>query len=614
MIHPKQKWGVIGANGCGKSTLFKLLLRQIQEDAGSINIPSDWRLAHMAQEVGESKITAEDYVLDGDTVFRKIESDIANIDDSNGGELLAKLYSDLEHADGYTARARAQQLLSGLGFKPCDGEKSVNEFSGGWRIRLNLARALMCPSDLLLLDEPTNHLDLDATLWLESWLDQYPGTLIIISHDRDFLDNVIGNIVNFENQKLISYSGNYSKYEIQKAERLQLQALAFEKQKDRISQIEQFVNRFKAKASKAKQAQSRLKELNRMEKIAPAHADSPFNFSFPKPEKLPQVLMTLSEASIGYHKDEQPQAIAKNIELSILGSSRIGLLGHNGAGKTTLIKTLAKEMEILSGELSEGLHLNIGYFAQHQLEYLDVSGTPLLHIQRLSATSTEQEIRNFLGSFGFIGDKALDIVGKFSGGEKARLALAMVAWQRPNLLLLDEPTNHLDLEMRHALTMALQAFEGAVVIVSHDRHLLRSTAETFVLVDDGNVKEFDGDLDDYHRWLSDAKKSVGDEAATNASATTIKQDKKQRRLNAAQLRQKTRPLTNAINKLEKNIESAEKKLSELETQLSENSLYEGSNDALLDLLKEQNDLRDKLAKYELEWLEKNEELENLSKV
>ncbi|MBU2984035.1 ATP-binding cassette domain-containing protein [Saccharophagus degradans] len=609
-IHPGQKWGIIGSNGCGKSTLFQMLTGKLAEDAGSLSIPSDWRIAHMAQEVSAVKRCAEDYVLDGDKILRRIENDIANAQVKDDGEALAKGFAELEQVDGYTAQARAQRLLAGLGFKPADGKRDVSDFSGGWRIRLNLAQALMCPSDLLLLDEPTNHLDLDATLWLENWLKQYSGTLIIISHDRDFLDNVIGNIVSFENCKLVSYTGGYSDYEIQRAERLAQQAIAFSKQQERIAEIEQFVNRFRAKATKARQAQSRLKELDRMEKIAPAHVDSPFDFRFPKPEKLPQVLITLSEAAIGYSADAP---IADKIEFGVLGSSRIGLLGHNGAGKTTLIKTLSNMIPLVGGQRSEGQHLRIGYFAQHQLESLDTKGTPLLHLRRLTPKETEQKMRDFLGSFGFHGDKALDKVGNFSGGEKARLALAIIAWQKPNLLLLDEPTNHLDLEMRHALTVALQAFEGAVIIVSHDRHLLRSTVEEFVLVDNGKVAEFDGDLEDYRNWLSNEnKESKEAEAEASNKNEPNKADKKQLRQNAAALRDKLKPYTNAIKKLEKQMETLQEKLAKLEEELADPEIYQTGGDKLKTLLKQQGELRSQLAETEEEWFIKSDELEALN--
>ena len=607
VVHTSQKWGIIGANGSGKSSLFKMLLGELHEDTGSIDIPKHWNLSHMAQEVGASTSAAVDYVVDGDAELRSVEKQIEQAGED--GNKLAKLFAQMEHIDGYTANARAQKLLHGLGFKDSDHTKPVSDFSGGWRIRLNLAKALMCRSDLLLLDEPTNHLDLDATLWLEQWLKAYKGTLIIISHDRDFLDNVITHTVNIENKKLVDYIGNYSAYEKQKAERLAQQSAAFEKQQQRINEIENFVRRFRAKATKAKQAQSRLKELERMEKIAPAHIDSPFSFSFPEPEKLPQTLLTLDQAAIGYGSSP----IASRIDFSILSSTRLGLLGHNGAGKSTLIKTLANDLSVLSGTRTEAAHLNIGYFAQHQLEALDMQASCALHIQRLSPEATEQEIRNFLGGFGFQGDRAFEEIEHFSGGEKARLALAIVAWQKPNLLLLDEPTNHLDLEMRHALTMALQAFSGAIVVVSHDRHLLKNTVDDFLLVDSGRASQFKGDLDDYQKWLADKPNNETEPAnQTNNPATTEKRtDKKELRQQAAEQREKLKPLTNAIKKLEKEMDTQQAKLSKLEDQLADSSLYETGGEKLEKLLKDQAETKNKLDEAEEQWMEKSEELESL---
>lgn len=600
-VYPGQKWGVIGSNGSGKTSLFKLLLGEYHGDAGNLHIPKDWTLSHMAQEVEINDKVALEYVIDGDQELRSIQTEI---DSEPEGDVLAKLYSRMEAADGYTASARAQRLLNGLGFATEDTIKPMKEFSGGWRIRLNLAKSLMCRSDLLLLDEPTNHLDLDATLWLEQWLKHYQGTLLIISHDRDFIDNVVDGIVSFENTRLISYNGNYSSYEKQRAERLALQASAHAKQQTRIAEIEDFVRRFRAKATKAKQAQSRLKELERMEKIAPAHVDSPFNFKFPTPDKLPQQLLSFSEAVIGY----DGKAIASKVEFSILGESRIGLLGHNGAGKSTLIKALTNDLPLISGERVESAHLKIGYFAQHQLEALDLSASCALHLQRLSPKASEQDIRNFLGGFGFQGDRAFEVIKHFSGGEKARLALAILAWQKPNLLVLDEPTNHLDLEVRHALTLALQAFEGAIIVVSHDRHLLRNTVEEFWLVDSGRVNEFDGDLRDYQNWLAEDKLSGVEAAPSDSAAST---DKKEQRQAAAALRAKLRPYTNAIKKFEKNIELTQSKLKKIEDRLADSSLYEGDNEELQSLLKEQGALKQALDSLEEGWMESSEEVERL---
>ena len=617
-IFPQQKLGVIGPNGSGKTSLFKLILGEYKEDSGNCTVPKEWRISHMAQEVHGSNRTAIEYILDGDKELRDLEKriDMLTIDAEKNGDALATLYSKMEVIDGYTAKTRAERLLHGLGFKSGDSNKLVNDFSGGWRIRLNLAKALMCPSELLLLDEPTNHLDLDATLWLEQWLKNYDGTLLIISHDRDFLDNIVTGIVNVENHQLISYTGNYSSYELQKAERLAQQQAAFQKQQERISDIENFVRRFKAKASKAKQAQSRVKELERMEKIAPAHIDSPFNFQFYKPERIPQTLITLDKVSIGYGTKENgdEKILVKNIELSILANSRIGLLGHNGAGKSTLIKTLAGDTTLRDGEKVSSVHLKIGYFAQHQLEALDLDASCATHLQRLSPQASEQEIRRYLGGFAFHGDRVFEPITHFSGGEKARLALAIVTWEKPNLLIMDEPTNHLDLEMRHALTMALQEFEGAIILVSHDRHLLRNTVDDFYLVDDGKIKPFDGTLEDYQHWLS-AQKASSNTPNKNTIDTTdveIKRDKKQDRQAAAAIRDKLKPYAQAIKKTEKSMEKYTTELDKIETTLADPSLYETENKELPALLKKQGDLKKLLAETEEEWMIKSEEMEVLS--
>lgn len=607
-VHVGEKLGVIGANGSGKSSLFKLLIGELAVDAGDLHVPGSWQIAHMAQEVGAGDRTALDYVQDGDKELRVIEQQIAECVDD--GEKLANAYSHYEHIDGYTAAARAMQLLAGLGFAPSDGERPVSDFSGGWRIRLNLAQALMCRSDLMLLDEPTNHLDLDATLWLEQRLRQYSGTLLIISHDRDFLDNVVTGIANFENTKLITYSGNYSAYERQKAERLAQQQSAYDKQQERVSEIESFVRRFRAKATKAKQAQSRLKELERMEQLSPAHIESPFTFRFPAPERIPQQLITLSDADLGYGN----KVLLKKVQLSLHGNSRLGLLGANGAGKSTLMKTLVEGASgtLLAGDRVEGAHLRIGYFNQHQLEALDMDASCALHLQRLTPKACEQEIRNFLGSFDFQGDRAFEVIRHFSGGEKARLALAIVAWQKPNLLLLDEPTNHLDLEVRHALTLALQGFEGAVVLVSHDRHLLRNSVEEFLLVDDGKVALFDGDLHDYEQWLATRNNASANALGPEKSDGSNKADKKAERKNSAALRAQLKPLTNAIKNLEKQIDKLQKQVTAVEAILADPEIYSSGGNALADALKKQADLNKQLALCEEQWMEKSEELEALS--
>lgn len=605
-FNPGQKIALVGSNGSGKSSLFQLLLGELHIDSGNLRIPTEWRIAHMAQEVATSERNALDYVMDGDAELRKVEQAIAKAETDHDNQRLAELHETFDTLDGYSAKTRAEQLLLGLGFKANDINKPANSFSGGWRIRLNLAQALMCPSDLLLLDEPTNHLDLDAELWLEQWLQRYPGSLILISHDRDFIDSVCEHVTHIENQTLTTYRGNYSSFEQQRADRLAQQQSNYEKQQRRIGEIQNFVRRFRAKATKAKQAQSRLKELERMEKIAPAHIDSPFNFVFAEPKRFSDPLLNLSHAQLGY----QQTAIIQSMNLSIHPGSRIGLLGANGAGKSTLIKSLASELSLLQGERVEGEHLQLGYFSQHQLEALDLQASPVLHLQRLSPKATEQEIRNFLGGFNFHGDMALGAITHFSGGEKARLALAIIVWQKPNLLLLDEPTNHLDLEMCHALTMALQGFEGAVVVVSHDRHLLKNTVNQFLLVHDGKADEYKGDLEDYSRWLLEKRK--GDNQTTEKPGVSSI-SKKEQRQQAAELRKKLKPLTQSIKKLESAITKHEEKLGAIEEQLADSQLYEESNkDTLQKLLREQGELKQNYQQLEEEWLSATEELELLS--
>lgn len=597
-IFPGQKVGLIGANGSGKSTLFRMLLGELACDAGHWDLPSGWRIAHMAQEVEALERRALDYVLDGDRELRKLEAELEHAQ----GEALAQVYSEMERTDAYSAPARAQQLLHGLGFSPNDGERPVADFSGGWRIRLNLAQALMCPSDLLLLDEPTNHLDLDATLWLEQWLQRYPGTLIIISHDRDFLDAVVQRVVSIENHKLNSYTGNYSAYERQRAEQLAQQQATYEKQQERIAHMQAYVDRFRAKATKARQAQSRLKALERMETVAPAHVDSPFQFSFFPPGKMSSPLINLAQADIGYG---QPPVL-HDVGLSVLPDTRIGLLGPNGAGKSSLIKTLAGQLPLLAGECVTGENFSLGYFAQDQLKALDLSASAAVHIQRLSPEAREQEIRNFLGGFGFIGDRVFETIRHFSGGEKARLALALITWQKPNVLLLDEPTNHLDLDMRQALTLALQDFEGAVIVVSHDRHLLRHTVDEFVLVADGRVTDFDGDLDDYYRWLLTRRQPEG---AVRDGATDSKKAVRQQ---AAARREQLKPLTNKRKQLERDMAKLEARLTELDATLVDEALYtDERKDELKKCLVEQADLRDRLGQQEEAWLEVSEQIEAL---
>lgn len=613
-IQPQKRVAIIGSNGCGKSSLFKLLLKELSLDHGDIVIPQHWQIAHMAQEVAECHRTAVDYVLDGDKTLRQVEQAISDATNKEDHTALAQAYHELELIDGYTARNRAEKLLHGLGFKQQDLDKSVNDFSGGWRIRLNLAQALMCPSDLMLLDEPTNHLDIDATLWLEQWLKSYQGTLLFISHDRDFIDAVADQILHIEHHKITAYTGNYSSFETQRTERLALQQANYQKQQQRISEITQFVNRFKAKATKAKQAQSRIKELERMEKIAPAHVDSPFSFRFSEADKTSDPLLNLEKARLGYTN----KAILEHVELTLRSDTRIGLLGPNGAGKSTLVKTLVNDLPLLDGKREDSEHLKIGYFAQHQLEYLDLDASALLHIQRLSPKVSEQIIRNFLGSFNFHGDKATDPIKPFSGGEKARLALALIVWEKPNLLILDEPTNHLDLDMRHALTLALQLYKGALIVISHDRHLLKNTVDQFYLIANQRLKAFDGDLNDYQQWLkenlqqasrkADSSKTRSD--VSNKNSASPKVDKKAQRQQEAANREKLKPLTKAIKKLERAIATDQKKLDAIEEKLTDQTLYEDANKKQLqDILQEQGQLRSKIEEWEEEWLNTQEQLE-----
>ena len=607
VFHPGQKIALIGANGTGKSSLFQLLLGQLSNDEGTVSIPQQWRIAHMAQEVATSERNALDYIIDGDQQLRTIEAEMQQAVQDDRHEKLALLHEQLDTIDGYNVKVRAEQLMLGLGFQLSDINKPANSFSGGWRIRLNLAQALMSPSDLLLLDEPTNHLDLDAELWLEQWLQRYQGSLLLISHDRDFIDSVCEGIVHIEHKRLNSYKGNYSAFERQRAERLAQQQANYEKQQARKAEISDFVRRFRAKATKAKQAQSRLKELARMEDIAPAHIDSPFDFSFPEPEKFSDPLLNLSHADLGYGET----TIINQVNLSIHPGSRIGLLGANGAGKSTMIKSLASDIALLSGDFTKGENLQLGYFSQHQLEALDLDASPILHLQRLSPKIREQEIRNFLGGFNFHGDMAVEPIRYFSGGEKARLALAIVVWQKPNLLLLDEPTNHLDLEMCHALTVALQAFAGAVIVISHDRHLLRNTVDQFLLVANGKADLFEGDLDDYGRWLISQRKADSS-VIDNSKNQAEKVDKKIQRQQAAQVRKKLNPINNAIKKIEQQIAKTDQQLATIETALGDNSLYQDDNkDKLEQLLQDQAKLVQQKNQQEEQWLELNDDLESL---
>ncbi len=535
-INPGEKLGLVGRNGAGKSTLFGLLNGTLHEDAGDYYMPSQWRMSQVEQNMPETDETATEYVLRGDTRLSELREQLAKAeaahaldpDDIDAGMDIAHAYTDLADAGDHDAIPRAQALILGLGFQSHELEQPVNSFSGGWRMRLQLARALMCPSDLLLLDEPTNHLDLDALVWLEAWLKRYEGTMIVISHDREFLDAVTSTTVHIDNAQLNRYGGNYSAFEELKSQQMVLQQAAFSKQQDKIAHLQKFIDRFKAKASKAKQAQSRVKALDRMEKIAPLLASADFNFEFKEPANLPNPMLAITDASFGYQTDEGIKTIVRGVNKSVLAGQRIGILGANGQGKSTVVKTIARDLNILSGTVTEGKGLRIGYFAQQELDVLRAQDTPLEHMIRLAKehaaagfageSGKEQDLRGFLGAFNFNGDMVKQAVGTMSGGEKARLVLCMMVWQRPNLLLLDEPTNHLDLTTREALSMALNEFEGTVMLVSHDRALLRAVCDEFWLVGRGVVAPFDGDLDDYQRYLLDESKRLRELAKVEATA------------------------------------------------------------------------------------------------
>ena len=602
-IQPGQRLALIGANGCGKSSLFSMLMGELGADQGQIDGMNNLRLSHMAQEVMATDLPAGEYVLRGDLQLAKLRDEIQELEASEDFSAAAKVHGVLESIDGYSAERRVERLLQGLGFADGASRRPVTDFSGGWRIRLNLARALMTPSDMLLLDEPTNHLDLDATIWLQQWLKQYPGTLVMISHDRDFIDATCQRILHIEHQQLNAYTGNYSDFELQRAERLANQQATYEKQQRRVGEINDFVRRFRYKATKAKQAQSRLKELERMEKVAPAHIDSPFDFSFPPPLRSSDPLLSLSLASLGYKET----CILSKVDIQLRPGSRCGLLGKNGAGKSTLLKSLIGELPLLAGERVTGEHCSIGYFDQQQLEMLDLHASPALHLQRLSPDAREQDILNFLGGFNFRGDAAMSEIAPFSGGEKARLALAMVVWQRPNLLVLDEPTNHLDLEMRHAMEVALQAYEGAVILVSHDRHMLRNTVDELLLVHDGVVEEYRDDLDAYEKWIISSYRSPDRQGATESDTS-----RKEKRQQAAAKRDRRRPLQRLIEKTERQMAKSEGELHKVQALLADSDLYSKTRkDELADLLKREGQLKSQSDELEEAWLEQQDEMESL---
>ena len=603
-VFPGHKAGLVGANGTGKSSLFALLRGDLSLDAGECSLPGDWVIAHMAQEFTDLDRPAIEFVMDGDAGLRAAERAVEEAEADGDGHAIARAHARYENANGYTARARAGELLNGLGFAAGVHEKPLRHFSGGWRVRLGLAQALMCPSDLLLLDEPTNHLDLEAVLWLEDWLRAYRGTLLLVSHDREFLDRVVDGILHIEHQRLNQYSGNYSEFERQRAADLARRQAMRDRQQREIAHMHQFIERFRYKASKARAAQSRIKALERMERIAPAHVDSPFHFDFPEPRPAGNPLARLDGVSLGY--GDTP--ILSEVSLDVHPGDRLGLLGPNGAGKSTLVRAFAGELAPLAGDLHVGKKVRLGYFAQHQLEQLDTHSSPLEHLQALAPDAPEQKLRDFLGGFGFKGDMATGPVAPRSGGEKARLVLALLVWQAPNLLLLDEPTNHLDLEMRHALTVALQGYEGAVIVVSHDRHLLNNTVERYWLVAEGSVRAFDGDLSDYRRWLDRQRRDAGNEG-DESDRQPAPTNRKAARQAAADRRAELAPLRKRAKQLMERIESRTKELEDIEHALAGPAIYDRENrERMEDLLKRQGELRQSLAELESEWVEAEEAL------
>ncbi len=597
-VHAGQKLGITGANGCGKSSLFALIRGELSTDQGDFYLPRDWTVAAVEQETELGAGSAIEYVIDGDRELREIEARLEQANREQHAAQIAACHERLQEIDGYQAESRAARLLAGLGFDNAEITRPLKHFSGGWIMRLKLARALMCRSDLLLLDEPTNHLDLDAVIWLEQWLQRYAGTLLLISHDRDFLDAVTTSIAHIEKQRITLYRGNYSAFELQRAERLAQQQAAYQKQQQTIAHMQRYIDRFKAKATKARQAQSRIKALERMCLIAPAHVDSPFHFEFREPRTLPTSLLNLDRVATGYGE----QVVLRDIAFSLIPGERIGLLGLNGAGKSTFIKLLAGELNAFSGELVRARDLQIGYFAQHQVEQLDLEASALLTLQRREPASSEREIRGYLGGFNFGGDKVLAPVRSFSGGEKARLVLALIIRQRPNLLLLDEPTNHLDLEMRLALNQALQGFSGSVILVSHDRHLLRSVCDDLWLVDAGLLQRFDDDLDAYPQWLA-RRKGQSDCAVVPRE-----------NLDRAGLRQEIKTRGAKLKRLEREIARLGKARDELEQALGDNAIYAGERrEELRQAQAAQRDNAARLAKVEEDWLMLGEEIERLER-
>ena len=597
-IHHHQKVGLVGANGTGKTSLFKIIKKEIEVDQSTVSFPSDLRISYLAQEVKGTDEIALDYVLSGDSNLIDIQKKIEKAEIDENYEILGELYEVYSSLDGYSAKSKAEQLMVGLGFKSDDFDKPLKDFSGGWRVRLNLAKTLMQPSDLMLLDEPTNHLDLDAILWLSNWIKSFKGAMILISHDRDFLDDCVSYVAHLYQQSIELYSGNYSQFEILRAAKMAEIQSNFIKQQKEVAHMQSFINRFKAKATKARQAQSRVKALEKMELIAPAHIDSPFNFTISETDKISNPLVTLNRAGLGYS-----EPILSNVGFTICPGDRIGLLGPNGAGKSTLIKSIVGTLPILDGDRETGTNIKVGYFSQHQVDDLDLSISAFVHIQRLDETKTEKQIRTYLGGFAFKGDKVKDPIRLFSGGEKARLAFAIISYQKPNILLMDEPTNHLDMEMRHALTVAIQTFKGAILLISHDRHLLNSSVDTFYLIDNGALEIFDGDLDDYKNYILDIKSSDNKQSKKKKSPKDgLKEDNSE----------KIKTLNSSISKLDKRLFRLNTKLTEANNKLADPELYsDDSSEDLQDLIRNQLELTNEVEAAEKEWMDKAAELDIL---
>ncbi len=620
VINPGERVGLVGRNGAGKSTLFALLNGTLHEDRGDFVIPAQWRMAQVAQDMPETEDSATRFVIEGDTRLVEAEAEVAAAEASGDGERMAYAYTHLNDVGAHDAQARAQSLILGLGFKTSELDKPVNSFSGGWRMRLQLARALMCPSDLLLLDEPTNHLDLDALVWLEAWLKRYPGTLIVISHDREFLDAVTNVTIHIDHGKLVRYGGNYSAFEDLRAEQLAIQQASFAKQQEKIAHLQSFINRFKAKASKAKQAQSRVKALERMEKIAPVLADAEFSFAFEEPGALPNPMLVMEDAAFGYPPPADaapgtaPTLIVQHAKRSVLAGQRIGILGANGQGKSTVVKSIAKDLQVQGGTVTEGRGLTIGYFAQQELDVLSADSSPLEHMIRLAKDALangatgrdtrQQSLRTYLGTFNFTGDQVMQAVGTMSGGEKARLVLAMIVWQRPNLLLLDEPTNHLDLATREALSVALNEFEGTVMLVSHDRALLRAVCDSFWLVAKGTISDFDGDLDEYQQYLLDEARRQRESAGANNAPKSSPM--------AAASSNRNKPVSRELKALQRDLDKLDQRIPALQAEKSllENALAATTNPATLtETGSKLHAIQDELDRLELRWLEVSEAID-----